>query len=104
MSDEYKKKLGRMPLSEIAEEAARFRSNGRRCGTATALILRWAIKNKVARTPDARNFFFGLYRSAWGAEKAAREEGRSERPEIRPAMGCRSSRDSRRYPRMGFVS
>ncbi|MGH7157030.1 MAG: hypothetical protein ACREGG_02885 [Candidatus Saccharimonadales bacterium] len=95
LPDTYKQKLRGMTLHEIAAEAARLRSDGKRCGTATALILRWTIQHKLA--PGARSYFLNLYSNAWLAEKAARAANLSGRPEDRPAKGgqWRARRDSR---------
>jgi hypothetical protein len=87
LTAEYQAKLQKMTLPEIADEAATFRSDGNRCGTATALILRWTIKHRVNHSLDAENWFLGLYRKAWEAEKAARSRGFSVRPSKRPAHG-----------------
>jgi hypothetical protein len=87
LPDSYKAQLENMSLEEIAIEAARYRSDFKRCGTATALILRWTIANKIKK--DERNAFLGLYSKAWDREKEARAQGRAERPAARPAMGSR---------------
>lgn len=102
LPDEYKQKLKGMTLHEIAAEAAKFRSDGKRCGTATALILRWTIINRLA--PDAKDYFLALYNKAWMVEKDARRHEQSARPQNRPVRGGRRypMRDSR--DRHGFVA
>lgn len=89
LPDEYIKRLERMSLKEVAVEAARLRSDGRRCGTATARVLDWARRHKVAQDPSAISWFYGLYRAAWNEEKEARAAGLSSRPETRPVVGGR---------------
>lgn len=92
LSKEYQEKLSRMSLSEVMTEAARFRSDGRRCGTATALILRWAIRHTSS---DATLLVNELYQKAWNEEKALRLNGQSSRPAQRPATGGRTRRRDR---------
>lgn len=82
-----------MELSEIASEAARFRSDHKRCGTATALILRWVVEHKLP--PGAAVLWNSLYQQAWSREKELRSRGESQRPEQRPAKDGR-----RRYQRI----
>lgn len=102
---EYLKKLEDMTLSEIAADAAHFRSSCKRKGTATALILRWVFSNRVYHSSDAKHFFLRLYNAAWEKEKAARAKGLATRPIDRPAVGHRMSSRSRDRIRseMGFA-
>ena len=96
----YISRLEGMDLDEIAIEAANYRSDGKLCGTATALILRWIRQNFPAGVVKD---FMASYREAWQAEKAARAAGRSCRPSDRPVKGGRRiyRRDSR--DRLGFA-
>jgi hypothetical protein len=101
LSESYKQELDAKSIEDIAALAAKLRSDGRTCGTATAKILEWAKRHKVS--PDAVNVFMALYRAAWTAEKAARAAGRSTRPENRPVKGGRHRLRGRR-DRVGFVA
>lgn len=82
----YIEKLEGMDLQEIAAEAALMRSDGGRCGTATAKILAW-VRGRL----DAETFkdFMKEYVQAWVAERQARAEGKSSRPIRRPVKGGR---------------
>jgi len=95
---QYTQRLEEMSLDEIAIEAAHLRSDGRLCGTSTALILRWLRRT----SPADFEIFMALYRDAWQAEKSARIEGKSRRPADRPVKGGRRVRNSR--DRHGFVA
>ena len=89
LPDSYKLRLTGLSLTEIAAEAAKFRSDSKhRPGTSTTLILRWTITNLVS-DQETKNHFLGLYREAWKAEKAARHAGTSRRPTERPVVGAR---------------
>jgi hypothetical protein len=87
LPDTYKQQLEGMTIEEIAIEAARMRSDGRICGTATARMLKWTKHHKTGL--EGEKAFMELYRQAWNAEKEARAEGRSARPENRPVKGGR---------------
>jgi len=103
LPQEYVSKLERLSLPEIAAEAAKYRSDGKRCGTATALILRWAFAHRISRNDaGARAWFLALYTKAWEAEKADRAAGKSCRPDTRPARGGRNV-GRRMSARMGFA-
>jgi len=58
---QYTQRLEEMSLDEIAIEAAHLRSDGRLCGTSTALILRWLRRT----SPADFEIFMALYREAW---------------------------------------
>lgn len=85
---DYRQRLEAMSLEEIAVEAARYRSDFKRPGTATALILRWTIVNRIGSTQEEEcSRFLRLYATAWKIEKMMRLRGESSRPAIRPVMG-----------------
>ncbi len=102
LPDEYRRLLESMTLPKIAAEAARFRADGKRCGTATALIIRWVFTHRIAvGDKSASNWFHKLYREAWAREKAARCREQSARPTARPVMGGRRRRE--RAGRLSFA-
>lgn len=102
LSSEYIARLKSMTLEEAGAEAAKYRSDYKRPGTATHLILRWVCTNRTSSRKQADSFRL-LYSQAWEAEKIARADGRSERPTNRPAMGGRRRRLSRSERRAGFA-
>ncbi len=102
LPEAYQEQLSKMSVKEVATKAAHLRSDRRVYpGTATALILRWAVNN-ICPTDGDYNEFFDHYRQAWQIEKTARQEGRSCRPEKRPVIGRRKPRAQHRA-RMGFA-
>ena len=88
LDQDYIARLETMTLEEAAAEAALYRSDYRRPGTATHLILWWICVNRTGSREQADSFRL-LYCRVWEAEKAARSEGRSKRPDNRPAKGGR---------------
>jgi len=87
LTSEYDSRLEEMSLQEIAIEAAKFRSDGKLPGTATALILR-KVRHKYS--VDTYHKFLRVYSACWAAEQVARREALSARPANRPAKGGRS--------------
>lgn len=88
----YVDQLESMTLIEIAREAARFRSDGRRPGTASHLIICWVR----AVRPASFNRFQALYRKAWTFEKQVRANLRP-RPSLRPVVGSRQRTERVRH-------
>ncbi|HET7529054.1 MAG TPA: hypothetical protein VFJ84_02395 [Candidatus Saccharimonadales bacterium] len=101
LPESYIEKLKGMSLKELAAEAALMRSDSRhRTGTATRRILQWARHSFDGETLKE---FMKAYSAAVAAERQARTEGRSARPDDRPVKGGWSRFRGRRES-SGFVA